>query len=126
MKKTKFSAARFGLTLIAAASLAPGMVLAQATTYKLRVPVAGMSVVNTSVSLAEATLPLAKINRAYTPFDFETLLTIENASNPDPSQVVWSTSGALPSGMTLTDGVLSGTPTALTSDSGMDFTVIAT
>lgn len=75
-----------------------------------------------SMSLAAASLPNATRSAPYS-FDFSTLLTMSGDGQPSASQVSWSTSGAVPAGLSLgADGVLSGTPTALGSGS---FTVTA-
>ena len=80
------------------------------------------------VSLQSATLPVGKLNRAYTPVSFSDYFLASNEGTPDLGQVAWDIQGSLPSGLTFDaqTGVLSGTPTALTETVGQDFTVTAT
>ncbi len=76
------------------------------------------------VSLASATLPTGSVGASYGPFDFKTLLAVSNEASPDKSSATWQLmSGSLPTGMTLQNGVLSGTPTAAASNSPLNVRV---
>lgn len=61
----------------------------------------------------------------YGSFDFKTVFSASQETNPTVADVVWSASGTLPAGMSFdtATGVLSGTPTETTS--GGDYTVTA-
>ncbi|KVP96729.1 hypothetical protein WJ97_12680 [Burkholderia ubonensis] len=81
-------------------------------------------VVDITVSLASATLPAAKVNSAYTPYDFKTQLHVDGDPAYDASQASFTATG-LPAGMRMsTDGLLSGTPTTK-NPSGASFQVVA-
>lgn len=78
------------------------------------------------VSLAAAPLPAAIVGQAYS-FDFKPLLNVSNETSPNRNQATWSLlSGSLPAGLSVngSTGVLSGTPTSVTS--GATFTVQGT
>lgn len=79
------------------------------------------------VALTGATLPEAKLNKAYAPVSFSEYLTVSNEGTPDLGQVVWEAQGELPAGLSFDDqtGTLSGTPTALTAEAGQDLTISA-
>ncbi|WP_304350047.1 putative Ig domain-containing protein [Comamonas testosteroni] len=76
-----------------------------------------------SITLASATLPEAKVGKAYS-FDFKSLATVKGGTGI--SNATFQRQGAaLPADLTLgTDGVLSGTPTEATTGSGTSFTVV--
>ena len=77
------------------------------------------------VSLAAATLPAAKVGRAYS-YDFKPLLAVSNEASPDKSLAAWTGVGALPSGLSFntSTGVLSGTPSA--ANAGVNYSVTGT
>lgn len=77
------------------------------------------------LSLSGATLPVAKLNRSFS-FDFKPLLRVDNEPlSIDKAGMQWSAS-SLPKGLTMSSGVVSGTPTVKTSTSGTDATVAVT
>jgi len=81
-------------------------------------------VVEITVSLDSATLPSARLRRAYAPYDFKTKLHVDNDPAYDASKVSFDATG-LPDGLSLSpDGLLSGTPTTET-DAGASFQVVA-
>lgn len=67
------------------------------------------------VQLADATLPKARVGRAYS-FDFTSLLTVENDNGPASSKV-WALSG-VPSGLSYANGFMTGTPSVATDAAG--------
>ncbi len=77
------------------------------------------------VSLASAAVPAGVVGQAYS-FDFKALLNISNETSSDKSLATWSSSGALPAGLSfnIVTGVLSGTPSAVST--GVDYTVVST
>lgn len=79
------------------------------------------------VSLGSATLPNAQVSKAYAGFDFKSVLAVSNEASPDMGAVTWSTTGSVPTGLSLSSaGVLGGTPTQATSAGGASFQVLAT
>jgi alpha-tubulin suppressor-like RCC1 family protein len=77
-----------------------------------------------AVSLATATLPAARANTAYTPYDFKTQLSVSGDDSFDASKASFTATG-LPAGLSVSaDGLLSGTPTAR-NDAGSSFQVVA-
>jgi alpha-tubulin suppressor-like RCC1 family protein len=79
---------------------------------------------NISVSLASATLPAARANAAYTPYDFKSQLSVSGDNSFDASKASFTATG-LPAGMTVSaDGLLSGTPSTR-NDAGASFQVVA-
>jgi alpha-tubulin suppressor-like RCC1 family protein len=79
------------------------------------------------VSLTAAQLPSAYLGKPYAAYDFKPLLKVSNEQTPDKVLASWSVTGTLPAGLALSaDGVLSGTPTALTAEAGAPFTLVAT
>jgi alpha-tubulin suppressor-like RCC1 family protein len=81
-------------------------------------------VVEITVNLSSATLPSARLRRAYTPYDFKTQLHVDNDPTYDVSKVSFDATG-LPDGMSLSaDGLLSGTPTT-ENGNGTSFQVVA-
>jgi alpha-tubulin suppressor-like RCC1 family protein len=77
-----------------------------------------------TVTLSEATLPNGKVGAAYPGFDFKPQLAVSGDGAYDISKVTFSSSG-IPDGLTLADGVLSGTPTTKTAQTGGNFQVTA-
>ncbi len=77
------------------------------------------------VSLASATLPVARVGQPYS-YDFKPLLAVSNETSPAKSEATWSGSGALPAGLSLDQGtgVLSGTPSS--TEPGASYTVTGT
>lgn len=77
------------------------------------------------VSLASASLPVARVGVAYS-YDFKQLLSVSNEANADKSLAIWDGSGSLPPGLNFdtATGVLSGTPLEVGSESS--YTVLAT
>ncbi|KVP17096.1 RCC1 domain-containing protein [Burkholderia ubonensis] len=81
-------------------------------------------VVDITVSLASATLPAAKVNQVYTPYDFRTQLRVDGDPSYDASQVSFTATG-VPAGLSVSQaGLLSGTPTTK-NPSGASFQVVA-
>lgn len=100
--------------LIAVAFLGGGHAAAQAQSsrFEYRKVQPGLSVIaDTKVSLSAATLPTATFGQAYS-YDFKTLLTVSNETNPDTNQVAWGVEGTLPAWLSLNGatGVISGSP----------------
>lgn len=80
---------------------------------------------NVSVTLATATLPLAKVGTVFNNYDFRSKVTVTGDPGYSSSNLSFSASG-LPAGLSLSSsGVLSGTPTAKNS-MGADVNVVAT
>ena len=104
----------FGALLAAACCSAFG------ATYYVVVPVAKKPgattpptppVENISVSLQQYALPSASVGEAYSPQDFKNLLLVTGDAAYNADNVSWTWSGALPTGVSFTGGMLSGTPT---------------
>jgi len=96
----------FCAALLAAAASAHG------ADYFVVVPVPGRTA-NVQVALASYALPTGVVGAAYDGFNFAQLLQVTGDPAFNPGQVTWSvTSGSLPSGLTLSGGVLAGTPQA--------------
>lgn len=102
--------------LILATALAATLAVpAWADDYYVVVPVAGKtySLSAIDVTLSSATLPSGLAGKAYGYFDLKPSLMVTGDPSYDISGVKWSlASGALPPGMSLLGGVISGTPTA--------------
>lgn len=108
---------------------------ASAATFVYRHYVLGMTASPTSqaqqaassivVALASASLPAGRVNVAYS-YDLSSLLSVTGDSGTyDPAGVSWGLgSGALPDGLTLNNGVISGVPAAY--NPGSSFQVQAT
>lgn len=77
------------------------------------------------LTLASSTLPVGALNTAYPAVSFASMVGVANEASPDWAQAVWSLTGGLPAGMSFntSTGVLSGTPSALTSAEGTPLTV---
>lgn len=76
-----------------------------------------------TVTLDEASLPPAKVGKAYS-HDLAQYLRIGNDANPTTAS--WSAHSALPAGITLSPaGALAGTPTAVTTGEGASIDVLA-
>lgn len=93
-----------------------------AASYFLVAPVrAGASTADAvSVALQSTALPEGKLNKAYS-FDLKPYLTVSGDPAFSADAVTWSAVG-LPAGLTLTGGVLSGTPTSLVPDTSVSVT----
>lgn len=100
-----------------------------ATKFYLVAPIVRTNVVNPadgiSVSLNTFSLPPGVVGRAYTGFDFNSVLQVSGDPNFNPSYVRWTlVGGTLPAGLSLNSaGQLSGTPAAAEASS---FQVMAT
>ncbi|KVP39838.1 fibrinogen-related protein [Burkholderia ubonensis] len=116
MKKTLIAA------LLAASSL-PSL----AADYLVVVPVPNRTPTagNITVALNGYSLPAGVVGRAYTGFDFNSVLQVKGDPGFSPGAVRWSVvEGALPAGLALSaGGKLTGTPTAVGTSS---FQVMAT
>lgn len=120
------------LSLSCAAALAAGVAPAfAASSFFLVVPIPTAAKAPEesaiTVSLAGATLPKAKLGKAYSE-SLRTYLSVTGDATFDPSVASWHlANGSLPAGLALgVDGTITGTPSALTSDSGSSFEVVAT
>lgn len=118
-----------GASCVVTVRYAPSTVTASASTTLTVAPGVTTELTATSynpVSLQSSALPPGKLNKPYTPVAFSDFLSVSNESTPDFGQVVWGLQGTLPAGLTFENGVLSGTPTAVTDSSGQSFSVLAT
>ncbi|KVP96665.1 hypothetical protein WJ97_12340 [Burkholderia ubonensis] len=99
-----------------AAMLAASSISALAASYYVVVPVPNRTATagNILVSLNPYGLPSAVAGRAYTGFDFNSVLQVRGDPSFSPASVRWSVvDGALPAGMSLgANGKLTGTPAA--------------
>lgn len=99
---------------ILAALLAAGCSTAMAANYYVVVPVPNRTATtgNILVTLNPVGLPSAVAGRAYTGFDFNSVLLVQGDPNFNKASVQWYVvEGALPAGMALSvDGKLTGTP----------------
>jgi len=106
---------------ILAALLATASVSTLASGYFVVVPVPNRSATagNILVTLNSYSLPQGVLGRAYSGFDFNSVLQVRGDPSFNASNVRWSLAGgALPAGLSLsTDGRLSGTPTAASNSS---------
>lgn len=104
------------LKKLALAGLMATSVSAFASQYYVVVPVPNhkASDGNILVTLSGYSLPSAVLGRAYSGFDFNSVLQVQGDPGFDPSNVRWSVAGgALPAGLSLSSsGKLTGTPTA--------------
>ena len=82
-------------------------------TYKTKAGTASyqIGVVNIQVALADGTPPAAIVGQAYS-YDLRPLLQVTGDSTYNPADVQWLYQGALPAGLSLAGGVVSGSPTA--------------
>ncbi len=114
-----------GLTLDASTGVVAGTPLAGGTfpfqvsaTYKTKAGTQTYQILATSVtvSLAAATPPSAMVGSAYS-YDLKALLSVAGDPDYTGTGVTWSVvSGTLPTGLTLgSNGVISGTPSAVSS-----------
>lgn len=110
------------------AALTAASYLAMAQSYYVVVPVYGKgkpSAPQISVAMKPATLPAGMVAQSYS-YDMWTALQVDGDPAYDPRQVQWSVvNGALPAGLTLSNGVISGTPT-IQNTAGANFDVVAT
>jgi len=85
-----------------------------ATNYEIRLPSganATPATIPVGLTLAAATLSSVKQGKSFL-YDFSTLLEISGDNPPAPNEIVWSSSGLLPDGLSLSStGGLSGTTT---------------
>lgn len=112
----------FKMRLIAGA-LSLAMLPAMAADYFVVVPLKGRQGQaaendNIAVALASVTLPSATLGQEYAGFDLKNALSVTGDPSFNQAGVSWSiVSGALPAGMSMAGGVISGTPTASDSSS---------
>lgn len=101
-------------TILAALLATAGVTALAAADYYVVVPMPGKAAsgaATIALTLHAATLPPGQLSQAYS-YDLNTLLSVTGDAAFNPANVAWRlTSGALPAGITLTNGVLSGTPT---------------
>ncbi|WP_080429308.1 RCC1 domain-containing protein [Burkholderia ubonensis] len=76
------------------------------------------------VSLDTASLPKGKVGVAYAPYDFKALATVTGDSGYNSQQASFTASN-LPAGLSMSNGVLSGTPTNQSGLAGNSFQVVA-
>ncbi len=96
-----------------ALTLAIGM--ANASEYYIVVPLKGLAVAfdkNVAVTLQDYQLPAGKVNAPYAPFDLASLAQVTGDPRYSPDKLTWEVvTGALPAGLSVNAGVISGTPT---------------
>lgn len=97
-----------------ALTLAMGM--ANASEYYIVVPLKGLAFAfekNAAVTLQDYLLPAGKVNAPYAPFDLTSLVQVTGDPRYSSEKLTWEVvGGALPAGLSVNAGVISGTPTA--------------
>ncbi|KVP75464.1 hypothetical protein WJ97_13990 [Burkholderia ubonensis] len=79
---------------------------------------------NIQVTLNGASIPKAKVGNAYAGFDFKPQVAVTGDTGYNLGQVGF-TAANLPAGLSLNNGVLSGTPTTPSAPAGASFQVVA-